>query len=325
MKHKVMQKEKLLPLFGLSFFLIAFGLMVDGWWHIAIGRDSFFIPPHLFMYAGINGNLALSGYLFWKNRKEKYVRGILISMIVMILTGGIFDNIWHAIFGSERMNEVWLVLSPPHVVMIFSVIIGGFFALLFIDAHSKYLSADIKQATDIAIFSSILAFVYLFTSPFFPLGGWSITGNWGELFSTFGVVLLLVFFKQKQRPFGTTLAVAGIYLLLLRASGVFVEKSGHGIIPPDWLVPPFWITISSVIAPLFLIEVLTYKKVISVKYGFLYGLLFSSILYLGAKFLAPWGKVFSFQDIAIIVLGASTGGFLAGLAGKRFKLYRKYA
>ena len=35
-------------------FLATGALYFDGWWHILIGRDTFWIPPHLVLYTAIS-------------------------------------------------------------------------------------------------------------------------------------------------------------------------------------------------------------------------------------------------------------------------------
>ena len=42
----------------------------DAWWHGAIGRDSFWEPPHLLLYSGVIVAILL-GVLGWHITKEK--------------------------------------------------------------------------------------------------------------------------------------------------------------------------------------------------------------------------------------------------------------
>ncbi len=50
-----------------SKIVTGWGVQWDIQWHVLIGRDSFWIPPHLITYAGVSAAVFLSfGMLFWE-------------------------------------------------------------------------------------------------------------------------------------------------------------------------------------------------------------------------------------------------------------------
>jgi len=48
------------------------GIYWDIAWHIDIGRDTFFTPPHNFLYASMATVLVMSLYGLWRDRRETY-------------------------------------------------------------------------------------------------------------------------------------------------------------------------------------------------------------------------------------------------------------
>jgi hypothetical protein len=113
------------------------GLTWDIQWHVRIGRDSFWIPPHLMIYASVVLALAVSfGILALDTRRALAgqprpgtlrVLGITGSrgfhlaawgMAVVILAAPI-DDLWHRLFGLDV--TLW---SPPHLLGLFGSLVN---------------------------------------------------------------------------------------------------------------------------------------------------------------------------------------------------------
>src|SRR5437867_12138679 len=99
------------------------GVQWDIQWHVLIGRDSFWIPPHLMTSAGVSGAVIRSfGVLFfetWRGTGAVRVLGLSGSrgfhlaawgMAVTVLAAPI-DDLWHRLFGIDV--TLW---SPPHLL-----------------------------------------------------------------------------------------------------------------------------------------------------------------------------------------------------------------
>lgn len=112
--------------------LAGWGVQWDIQWHVQIGRDSFWIPPHLMTYAGVSGAVILSfGVLFfetWRGTGAVRILGLSGSrgfhlaawgMAVTVLAAPI-DDLWHRLFGIDV--TLW---SPPHLMGILGVVING--------------------------------------------------------------------------------------------------------------------------------------------------------------------------------------------------------
>src|SRR6478672_7751342 len=102
----------------------AFGNAWDLFWHIAIGRDSFWIPPHTMMYAAValSGLIALAVVLGDTLRRADWLSAMLrfraplgffllgLGVLQMLLSAP-FDDWWHRRYGVDV--SVW---SPPHLI-----------------------------------------------------------------------------------------------------------------------------------------------------------------------------------------------------------------
>jgi len=96
----------------------AWGLTWDIQWHMTIGRDTFWIPPHLMIYASVVGGLALGGgvlALEWRRRVTP-TRGFRLATLglVIVLLAAPIDDLWHRLFGIDV--TLW---SPPHLLALF--------------------------------------------------------------------------------------------------------------------------------------------------------------------------------------------------------------
>jgi hypothetical protein len=115
-------------------------------WHKSIGRDTFWTAPHMLIYlcgilAGIScGYLILSSSFGHPSPQAGSVRmwgfrGPLGAFVcawggVAMITSAPFDNWWHAAYGLDVK-----VLSPPHVLLIFGMLVIRIGTLLLIMGH----------------------------------------------------------------------------------------------------------------------------------------------------------------------------------------------
>ena len=119
------------------------GLQWDIQWHIRIGRDSFWIPPHMLMYAGVTAIALLSfGTLArdtWRRRGRPAGEGEMAVMgcvstpgfhlaawgVALTVLAAPIDDLWHRLFGIDV--TLW---SPPHLLGFFGSFINSAGCLL---------------------------------------------------------------------------------------------------------------------------------------------------------------------------------------------------
>ncbi len=123
------------------------GLIWDICWHLSIGRDGLFSPPHLVIYLGAVVSGLFSGYEVLRNtfagseaEKSKHVKiwGFFYSSLgalfciwgaLMMLTSAPFDDWWHNTYGLDVQ-----ILSPPHTVLALGIIGVQFGAIVSVVA-----------------------------------------------------------------------------------------------------------------------------------------------------------------------------------------------
>jgi hypothetical protein len=107
----------------------AWGLTWDIQWHLLIGRDTFWIPPHLMMYGGVTtgllvafGVLALDSVAAQRGGRPRgaitilgltSTRGIHLAAwgVGLVILAAPIDDLWHRLFGLDV--TLW---SPPHLL-----------------------------------------------------------------------------------------------------------------------------------------------------------------------------------------------------------------
>jgi hypothetical protein len=104
-------------------------------WHRSVGRDTFFTPPHVLLYAGALSSCVAAATAILRSGWPKSVvtRGVRVWGFeaplgafavawggLVMLAGGVFDDWWHGVYGLDIAIQ-----SVPHVV----IGVGGLLAI----------------------------------------------------------------------------------------------------------------------------------------------------------------------------------------------------
>jgi len=157
-----------LTLHRVVFWTLCAAKLVTGWgvqwdiqWHVRIGRDTFWIAPHLMTYAGVTlagllsfGMLALDT---WRGRAPvarlraaglEGTRGFHLAAWGMALTvlAAPIDDLWHRLFGLDV--TLW---SPPHLLGIAGGVVNSWGCLmiageLYADGPARLLGIAVAGA-----------------------------------------------------------------------------------------------------------------------------------------------------------------------------------
>ena len=107
----------------------AWGLGWDIQWHMTIGRDSFWIAPHLMIYSGVVAGLVLTwGVLVYECLEGiTPTRGFRLAALglVLVVLAAPIDDLWHRLFGLDV--TLW---SPPHLLALFGSAVSTLGCLL---------------------------------------------------------------------------------------------------------------------------------------------------------------------------------------------------
>jgi hypothetical protein len=177
---------------------VILGIIWDISWHMSIGRDGLFSPPHVVVYIGAATAGVFSGYQvlktsFWGSEFEKSRMvnfwGIFYSSLggLFCIWGGLaaitsapFDDWWHNTYGLDVK-----IFSPPHTVLILGLMfvqLGSMKAVLSILNRKDYIGSlteaenqkRIKRLQWMFILAAGFWLTTLYTLMFEFLGRWNM-------------------------------------------------------------------------------------------------------------------------------------------------------
>jgi hypothetical protein len=162
-----------------GFLIFEVGGHVDVWYHQHYGFaiESFLTWPHALLYAGwIAGTAPAAMYLFESRslrvpRSEMLPEGYPVVLLFGAAFGaaGLFDLIWHTLFGFEVTQET--LISPSHIGIIFTAGLGFVgFAWVAISrwrrAQAGHFLADLVVAISVGILLRHSLYTLLYSQPF---------------------------------------------------------------------------------------------------------------------------------------------------------------
>ncbi|MFN3848052.1 MAG: hypothetical protein ACK4NY_01430 [Spirosomataceae bacterium] len=208
---------------------VILGIIWDIAWHMSIGRDGLFSPPHVVVYIGAATAGIFSGYQvlktsFWGNDFEKsrmvHFWGVFYSSLggLFCIWGGLaaitsapFDDWWHNTYGLDVQ-----IFSPPHTVLLMglmSVQLGAMTSVLSILNRKDYISTltaeqNQKRETRLKwmfILTAGFLLTTLYTFMFEFLGRWNMhTGLFYQIGSSVLILALVSAPRASRMKWGTT-------------------------------------------------------------------------------------------------------------------------
>lgn len=286
-------------------FGMSAGLLWDSWWHVAIGRDQFWIPPHILLYVCLAIILVVS-FIAWQKTKIIEFRNLFFITCLFPITG-VLDQFWHSIFGVENLVSPIVVWSPPHLMILASLIAVTFYSRKIASFDE---SIHLKWMMECIIFGSILGFALIFLVPLHPLGAYHIFGFWGAGILTFIWLAITLYAQNKIKETGTVILITLIFSVLLCISPATIIKPAEGIIIGSIYNPPAWVFIFSYLVPAIFLEIV--NKWNSILKSMVAGILTSFIFYFTAVYfidISFYGK----PEIIQAVFSSLIGGLFAGM------------
>ncbi len=126
-----------------SSFCVVMGLLWDIMWHMSIGRDGLFAPPHVVIYVGAVVAGLFSAYQILNLTLTKNHPGRLTAVpfwgvfygplgamfcvwgALAMLTSAPFDDWWHNTYGLDVQ-----ILTPPHTILAIGIMTMQFGAIV---------------------------------------------------------------------------------------------------------------------------------------------------------------------------------------------------
>jgi len=187
----VHERLRLRVLFAVA-LLKLFNFIGGAWdiqWHVAIGRDSLWIPPHLMVFlAFVSGlaivvimiayetGLSIAGQELPHTARLGRLRapgayfGILFGYAAALLAG-VIDELWHRAFGIDA--TLW---SPPHLLIMVATVVVDYSLLLGITASARRLGYTFTWNSPL-LWGIVLTGAYAYESVHFQMGEAFIVGH----------------------------------------------------------------------------------------------------------------------------------------------------
>jgi len=233
----VKSKSEIIFLFGSIF--TSFGILlvtVGGSWditnHLLNKPETFFSPPHAFMYTGVAislGGVILS-FIGWKNLQKfrnYYFSSLKIQLIgIGLLTGaGPLDFVWHSYFGLDGL------LSPPHFILITGMVlcsVGGLIGISrYLKSHNLPITKLLLILAITPVWLSLSAIVMSLTLPFSstdffefnpdPTFAFIVASLAYPFLISFSLTLI---FKLSNHQFGLLSILGGLFLLIYSSTAI---------------------------------------------------------------------------------------------------------
>jgi hypothetical protein len=184
------ERWRIRVLFAIALFKLCnfFGGSWDIQWHLSIGRETLWIPPHMMVFVAFFGGALLAALAIanetWLVRAGNHVPHtlgigpvhaapafitILLGYLGAMLSGG-FDEAWHRAFGID--STLW---SPPHLCIMASTLLVDFSLMFGIVLSARRSGAGIDWKSPL-FWGIVLPGAYTFESFNFQMSQGFIEG-----------------------------------------------------------------------------------------------------------------------------------------------------
>ncbi len=226
--------------------LAAWGVQWDIQWHVFVGRDTFWIAPHLLTYSGVTLSVLLSfGVLAWQTLAARRARASAWpAMRLFGLTGtpgfhlaawGIaltilaapVDDLWHRLFGLDV--TLW---SPPHLLGLFGAVVNSAACLLI--AGEVYADRRGARLAALVVGGALLySGTALALSPGFRLA-YLHGGVAFDAYAMLAALLLPPALVATARVSGLRWAPLAmlVVVLVVHVAGVRIARAGFDVLQP---------------------------------------------------------------------------------------------
>lgn len=279
----------------------------DVWWHRAVGRDSFWVPPHLALYSFIILATIVAFYVWLHSNNPTWKRIAFLGLMVPVI--GAFDNFFHTLWGVEDYTRpVRLAWSPGHAAL--TILVIAIFILL-LKVLTKYRkTADFNFFANLAFASIALSAIFL-VMPFHPTEGFGQVIRFAGAGVVAAVFIFIALAVQKIVRGNIDATQMTIFMIILSLVSYGKETAQQVIITAHDR-PPVWLFIFAYLIAAILLD-LTKNRLPLILRTTLVGIIWAEVLFgLSTFFFAPQFQYGYLQIIAAIISGA-IGGFVVGL------------
>lgn len=242
-----------LPLYRTALWILLAAKLLAGWgvqwdiqWHVRIGRDSFWIPPHVMTYAGVSIAVLVSlGVLacdtFRRVLTGRQGRGTVRILgltgtpgfhiawwgIALTVLAAPIDDLWHRLFGLDV--TLW---SPPHLLGLLGAAVNTL--ACFLIAREAYPARRwIRDTVLVIAASSLYGSLAIGMQPSGRLA-YLYGGVWFYAYPILGALLLPLTLVTSARLTGRRVAPLVVLALVIVVGviGARIAQVGFAILQP---------------------------------------------------------------------------------------------
>lgn len=292
-----------------ALFIVVAGGAWDVWWHGAVGRDSFWEPPHILLQSAVLASMAGALYGWVRLRTREW--NVLVAAAALVPVSAPFDELWHRAFGVENLSSPMVIWSPPHLVLVGGLIAATIQVTLMLRADADTDARALFTGLTLASLLDLLLFLAL---PLDPLGPYHLWGFAGSALPALFLSFILLTAPAVASGVGRATMVTVFFLAL--TSLTFAERRAPGVIvPPHGHVPP-WLVVFSFGLPALVADLVDSRRS-QVATGGVIGLLSAAILYGAAPSFIEAPFRFPLSSAAVAVIAAVLGGIAGGALAAR--------
>ena len=296
---------------GALFVVVAAGSW-DVWWHGAVGRDSFWEPPHILLQVGVLGTLIGAAYGWVRSRERRWKFLALAALVVPISAP--FDELWHRALGVESVSSPLIIWSPPHLALVGSLTAAVLLVLPLLRTDGDEIARVVFMSL---AFASLLVLALFLAVPLEPLGPYHLLGFAGTVARALFLAFVLLMARTLIPAVGAATMTMAFFLTL--NSLTFGEQLAPGVTVPPHAHPPVWLSVFSFAVAAVLADAVKDRWHPSIA-GALIGSLSAGILYgLAPAFLEPsfrYGATSAGLALVAAILGGGVGGLLGARAAR---------
>ena len=198
------------------------GVYWDDAWHTDRGRDTFWSPPHLLLYAGVAA--ATLTVLAVVRRPAGTAQLLAVAGGVAVLASAPVDEAWHSAFGRDAV--LW---SPPHMLAVVASLALAVGVLAIARGKPGHAGATARLTAAATVVGSLQVPVLEFDSdvPQFP--------TWSYIpVAVVGWLVSVVFVRRLVPGRWAFTAAAAVYTVVRLGVASFLDILGHSgtIVPP---------------------------------------------------------------------------------------------
>ena len=275
----------------------------DIWWHQALGRESFFQPPHIITHISVMIAI-LSGWFGYYTYRERQW-GWLVLVLLLIPLSAPFDELWHRIFGTEQVTSPWIIWSPPHVILDFALNASCLMLLPILrrdpDPVARWIFCSL-------VFANVMGGMLFLTMPVHPLGNWALLGFIGAGVVSLVLIFVLLMAQRAIDGFATATLVTILYLIL--TIGCF-GKNGPGFVGVPFAIPSAWFPAVSTLVAALTLDLLRHHMVLV--RGSLAGFIAASVFYLFSPSFLKVEYLYSRSEMFMAIFSGTIGGLGAAI------------